>query len=116
MNFKRADFFHIVSKGEMCITSYDQFDVESFIIYWMRASSEFTSADLVLFHPFTNDMKRYDPKQCVDKLNHIIEVVQHKWPQSKIIIPLATPRADEFHHHINGQILNALLEQHLHEN
>lgn len=84
--------------------------------YQFISSSELTSPDLVLFHPFTNDVKRYDPKQCVDKMNHIIEVVQNKWPQSKIIISLATPRADEFHHHTNGQILNALLEQHLHEN
>ena len=84
--------------------------------YQFISSSELTSPDLVLFHPFTNDIKKYDPKQCVDKMNHIIKVVQHKWPQSKIIISLATPKADEFHHHTNGQILNTLLEQHVLEN
>ena len=84
--------------------------------YQFISSSELTSPDLFLFHPFTNDIKRYDPKQCVDKMNHSIEVVQHKWSQSKIIISLATPRADEFHHHTNGQILNTLLEQHVLEN
>lgn len=46
--------------------------------YQFISSSELTSPDLVLFHPFTNDVKRYDPKQCVDKMNHIIKVVQHK--------------------------------------
>ena len=32
--------------------------------YQFISSSELTSPDLVLFHPFTNDVKRYDPKQC----------------------------------------------------
>lgn len=74
------------------------------------------SPHLVLFHSFTNDIKRYEPNQCVDKMDKIISVVHQEWPHSKLIISLATPRVDEFCHYTNGQILNALLKQHFHEN
>jgi lysophospholipase L1-like esterase len=83
---------------------------------YIVSNSEVTTPDLVLLHSFTNDIKKFEPNQCVDKMDRIIGLMHQEWPSSKIIISLATPRADEFRYHTNGQILNALLKQHLHEN
>jgi lysophospholipase L1-like esterase len=75
-----------------------------------------TIPDLVVLHPFTNDIKKHNPQQCVEKLEHIVHLIQQEWDSTRIIISLATPRTDDISYHTNGQILNALVKQQLHGN
>jgi lysophospholipase L1-like esterase len=70
------------------------------------------SPDVIVLHPFTNDIKIMEPKQCLDQLEHIIHVIKEKWPNSKLIVSLETARLDDIRYHTNSQILNMLVRQH----
>ena len=69
----------------------------------------------MLLHPFTNDLKNYDPQKCVEKMVHIIDIVKQEWASTQMIIFLTTPRVDNIKYHTNGQIINALIKQQLHD-
>ncbi|VDI52139.1 Hypothetical predicted protein, partial [Mytilus galloprovincialis] len=60
--------------------------------------------NLVILHILTNDLKKYEPTTCVDKLMHLVHLIGQKWTQSKCLISLATPRADDINHHTNENI------------
>ena len=67
--------------------------------------------DLVVIHPFTNNLKTITPQNCVQSLETLIVDIQHKWPNTEIIVSLATPRKDNLKLHTNGQIINALIKE-----
>jgi hypothetical protein len=56
-----------------------------------------------------------EPQNCADELEDITALAQVKRSNAKIILSLATPRKDDFSHHTNGQIINALLKQKFHQ-
>ena len=77
----------------------------------MKDYNEPPRPDLVVIHPFTNDLKTMTPQNCVQSLQTLIVDIQHKWPNTEIIVSLATPRKDNLKFHTNGQIINALIKE-----
>ena len=69
------------------------------------------SPDVVVFHPLTNDIKTKATDECVSLMKDLTDQVEEKWPDSKIIISLATPRNDSNLLQINTQVVNALLKK-----
>lgn len=69
--------------------------------------------EVVCLHVLTNDLKNLSPENCVKYLEDLVSAVRNKWPNSKVIISLATPRKDNINYHTNGQIINALVKQRL---
>ncbi|MEW8548148.1 MAG: hypothetical protein AB2693_31990 [Candidatus Thiodiazotropha sp.] len=61
--------------------------------------------NVVVFHSMTNDLKTEDPGTCVDKLNNIVKSTIQKWPSTKVMISMETPRADDSD--INNKVLVA---------
>jgi hypothetical protein len=57
------------------------------------------------------DLKTMTPQNCVQSLETLIVDIQHKWPNTEIIVSLATPRKDNLKFHTNGQIINALIKE-----
>lgn len=51
--------------------------------------------DVVIFHSMTNNLKTEDPRQCLEKLNEIVEKTEQKWPSTHVMVSMETPRADQ---------------------
>ena len=69
------------------------------------------SPDVVVLHPLTNDIKNKPPSECVDDMKNLTDDMETKWPESKIILSLATPRKDSDLYQVNTQVVNALLKR-----
>ena len=70
-----------------------------------------TQPDVVLLHPFTNDIKEHTPEKCVEKLEKITNIISSKWNNTKTIVSLTTPRTDDEIHRINSEILDGLIKR-----
>ena len=68
------------------------------------------SPDVVVLHPLFNVIKNKPPK-CVDDIKNLTDDMETKWPESKIILSLATPRKDSDLYQVNTQVVNALLKR-----
>ena len=99
----------------------DAVKVVKFITYTLdEASAAILESDInlpriVILHVLTNDLKHKSPSDCVDKLLSVTHQCQTKWPDTTVLVSAATPRGDDVKHHTNGQIINAMLMQKLHE-
>jgi hypothetical protein len=93
-------------------------NIKKFVKYTIDETKDFVKdynepprPDLVVIHPFTNDLKTMTPQNCVQSLETLIVDIQHKWPNTEIIVSLATTRKDNLKFHTNGQIINALIKE-----
>lgn len=96
----------------------ENMQIEKYVKYTIDQTCNFVDSyvsdkipDLVVLHSLTNDIKEYKPEQCLEKLEKLVNIIRTKWPNTRIIISLATPRKDNIQFHTNGQILNALIKQ-----
>ena len=67
--------------------------------------------DAIVLHSITNDIKSNTPSNCVGKMTNLVKVTSEKFPGSKIIISLPTPRSDDSTHNNNAQIISAMLKE-----
>jgi hypothetical protein len=74
-------------------------------------SEPVTKYDAILLHILTNNLKTDDPVECAGKLKNLIAESRKKWPVTKLIISLCTPRNDGLH--TKGQLVNATIKQQL---
>ena len=70
-----------------------------------------STPDVIVLHSITNDIKSDTPSNCVDKMTNLVRVTSEKFPDSKIIISLPTPRSDDSTHNNNSQIISAMLKE-----
>lgn len=90
--------------------------VEKVIKYTLSDTADYLSEivmepTVLILHSLTNDLKRKDPKKCVEEVYDIAVNVCKKWPLVKILVSSTTPRNDSMDHSTSGQIINVLLKQ-----
>jgi hypothetical protein len=64
------------------------FKLSKFVKYTIDETKDFVKDynDLVVIQPFTNDLKTMTPQNCVQSLQTLIVDIQHKWPNTEIIV------------------------------
>jgi lysophospholipase L1-like esterase len=67
--------------------------------------------DVIFFHSLTNDIQNLSSSDCVHQLTSLINNTQSRFPKSKIIVSLATPRKDRMDWNDNGDLVNIMLKE-----
>jgi hypothetical protein len=66
---------------------------------------------VTIFHSLTNDIKSpLDADGCVKKMASLVDKTLDKFPDTKIIISLATPRSDNDDWNAKGELINAMIK------
>lgn len=72
--------------------------------------------NVTIFHSLTNDIKTLEADECVRQISALTNKTIEVFPNTKIIISLATPRNDNEMWNIRGELANAMLKQEFREN
>ncbi|CAG2201180.1 unnamed protein product [Mytilus edulis] len=71
---------------------------------------------VLVFHSLTNDIKTCHPDECIFKMETIINVSLELFPDTKIVLSLPTPRADNPTFNNRGLLISALLKEKFNDN
>ncbi|CAC5426508.1 unnamed protein product [Mytilus coruscus] len=66
---------------------------------------------VLVLHSITNDIKKFTQSECVTKMNDLIAFTTEKFPKTKIIISLPTPRSDNYSCNNNSQLVSVMLKE-----
>ena len=72
--------------------------------------------DVIIFHSLSNDVKTKTNEECVQEFTEIIENVEQRFKDTKVIISLSMPRADDDAVNNKAQILGLLVKEKFREN
>jgi hypothetical protein len=67
--------------------------------------------DAIILHILTNDVKEDDPDGYGANIDKVIKYIKKRWPSTKMIVSLTTPRADT--HKNCAEMVNAIIKQHI---
>ncbi|CAC5394503.1 unnamed protein product [Mytilus coruscus] len=71
---------------------------------------------VLVFHSLTNDIKTCHPDECIFKMETIINISLELFPDTKIVLSLPTPRADNPTFNNRGLLISALLKEKFSDN
>ena len=64
---------------------------------------------VLVLHSLTNDLKESAPT-CISPMKNIITNIQESMSNTKVVVSLATPRADDKKCQTNVELVNAMLK------
>ena len=67
--------------------------------------------NVIAFHSLTNNIKNMLSSDYVHQMTSLINNTQSRFPKSKIIVSLATPRKDRMDWNDNGDLVNIMLKE-----
>lgn len=67
--------------------------------------------DVNVLHSLTNDLTTETPNACVDKMDKICHDLREGHLNTKIVVPLPTPRNDSEEFNSNGQMITIIEKQ-----
>ena len=86
------------------------------IIDQQASESQSYHPQVTVFHSLTNDIKNLEAEECVEQMIALIDKTVRAFPETKIIVSLATPRDDKEEWNIKGELVNAMLKHKLQGN
>ena len=96
----------------------EDFVCEKHIAYTIKATEKALASiqktpapQVIAFHSLTNDLKTFEASKCVENMETLINQAKTEFPNSKILISLATPRRDDVNYNDNGDMINVLLKK-----
>ncbi|XP_062594022.1 uncharacterized protein LOC134255508 [Saccostrea cucullata] len=87
-----------------------------YVTYTIEDATKFIGSctstyNAIILHILTNNIKNDEPNECVTKLQKLVAEIKTKWPATKLILSLTTPRNDG--HQTASQLVNAMVKQQL---
>ncbi len=73
-------------------------------------ATSLATPDAVVLHTLTNDLKHKSASVCAAEMAELSQVVTDTWPDTKLVVSLATPRGDDTMLNNRVQLLNATLK------
>ena len=90
------------------ITKFITYTIEDAATFIDKCTSTYNA---VILHILTNNIKNDEPNECVTKLQNLVTEIKKRWPATKLILSLTTPRNDG--HQTASQLVNAMIKQQL---
>jgi len=93
-----------------------KYTVDKYMAYTLEetataVSNIVESPDVIIFHSLSNDVKTKTNEECVQEFTEIIENVEQRFKDTKVIISLPMPRADDDAVNNKAQMLGLLVKE-----